>query len=67
MTTPPVTFSDAAQTAAIRVAINAVDKDMSLGKAEREYHKRALESVADRIEDARRRRLELENKRKERG
>lgn len=60
-------FSDATQLASIRVAINALDRDRALGPGERDYHKRVLETVADRIEDAMRRRREAENKRKERG
>lgn len=53
-------YSDATQLATIRAAVNAIDKDRSLGPAEREYHKRVLEFIGDRIEDAMRRRKAAE-------
>lgn len=48
-------YSDATQLASIRVAINSVDRNHGLSQAEREYHKRVLDCIADRIEDAMRR------------
>jgi hypothetical protein len=58
------TYSDSTQLASIRAAISAVDKDRSLGPAEREYHKRVLECIGDRIEDHMRRSRQAESMRR---
>lgn len=55
MNHPRQSFSDAAQLAALRVAREAIDRHQGVNAGEREYHKRVIDCVMDRIEDAMRR------------
>lgn len=60
MNKPRETYSDIAQITALRVAKSAIEKDKALGRAEAAYHCQVLDHVADRIEDAAKRRREAE-------
>lgn len=56
-------YSDSAQLAAIRVAKDSIDRNHGLSAGEREYHKRVLDCVADRIEDAMKRKAQQRGER----
>lgn len=51
-------YSDSTQLASIRVAKEAIDRNHGLSLNEREYHKRVLDCIASRIDDAARKRRE---------